>query len=217
MSKLPTEGLTFEKVWAMFQETDLKFKETAEQMKITDRKMQEVSEQQRETDRQIKETDRQMKETDRQMKETDRRFGELGNRFGELAEHLVAPGIVEKFNALGFHFTRDTENNTFRDPETGKTLAEVDIVLENGDIVIAVEVKSKPQSRDVDDHLRRMDVLRRLADLRRDSRKYRGAMAGAILTDETRDYAQKAGLYVLQQSGDTMKLNIPEGFVPREW
>ncbi|MDR2175970.1 MAG: hypothetical protein LBO82_08580, partial [Synergistaceae bacterium] len=97
----PEMGLTFEKVWAMFQESDRRMQklneETAQQMRETDRKIQEVA-------RRIEETDRQMKETGRQMKQTDVQIGKLGNRFGELAEHLVAPNIIQKFNALGFHF-----------------------------------------------------------------------------------------------------------------
>jgi len=31
-------------------------------------------------------------------------MGGLHNSFGEMAEHLVAPGIVERFNNLGYHF-----------------------------------------------------------------------------------------------------------------
>jgi hypothetical protein len=62
-----------------------------------------------------------------------------------------------------------------------------------------------------------MEFLRRNADSRGDSRKYRGAIAAAILTDQARGCALKAGFYVIEQSGDTMKLEIPEGFVPRDW
>ena len=194
MPELQKEPLTFEKIWTMFQETDKKFQAMSQ------------------------ETERLMQETTRQMKETDRKIGELGNRFGDLAEHLVAPGVVEKFNALGFRFNRDCQGAKFRDPETGRLLAEVDIHLENGDIVIAVEVKANLRvPGDVDDHLKRMEVLRRLADLRGDTRKYQGAIAAAIVVDGARRYAQKAGFYVLEQSGDTMKLDIPEDFVPREW
>jgi hypothetical protein len=196
MSDIHSEPLTFEKVWAALMEN-------REQMKETARSIKEVSERQ--------------KETDRQMKETDRKIGRLGNRFGELAEHLVAPGSMEKFNAIGFHFTRTSRNHELKDPKTGRSLAEVDIILENGDIVIAVEVKSKPDKQDVDDHIKRMGVLRRVADSKEDRRKYRGAIAGAIVSEETRGYAQTAGFYVLEQSGDTMKLEIPEGFVPRDW
>ena len=204
MPELQTEGLNFEKVWASIQENDRKLTEKFDRVAADMRRMRdEVSEQQKETDRIIKENARQI--------------GKLGNRFGELAEHLVVPGIMDKFNALGFRFSRSSLDTEFKNPETGKSLAEVDIILENGDIVIAVEVKSKPGNQDVDDHLARMDVLRRIADRRGDSRKYRGAIAGAIVKDATRGYAQKAGLYVLEQSGDTMKLDIPEGFVAREW
>jgi len=27
----------------------------------------------------------------------------------------------------------------------------------------------------------------------------------------------EAGFYPLEQSGDTMKIDLPQGFVPREW
>ncbi|GHV80406.1 hypothetical protein AGMMS49944_21970 [Spirochaetia bacterium] len=37
------EGLTFEKVWAMFKETDRKMQETAQQMKATDKRLGELS------------------------------------------------------------------------------------------------------------------------------------------------------------------------------
>jgi hypothetical protein len=238
MPELQNEPLTFEKVWAalmenreqmketdrMFREnreqmkeTDRMFRETREQMKETERQMKETDRQMQETDRQMQETDRRMKETDRRMKETDRKIGDLSNRFGEIAEHMVLPGIVEKFNNLGFHFSDASQPHKFFDSKTGRTLAEVDILLENGDIVIAVEVKAKLSRQDVDDHLARMEFLRRRADSRGDSRKYRGAVAGAIVADDARQYARKAGLYVIEQSGDTMKLEIPKGFVPRDW
>ena len=149
--------------------------------------------------------------------ETDRKIGELGNRFGELAEHLVAPGIVDKFNALGFFFHKDAQNAKYRDPVSKQILAEVDILLENGDIVIAVEVKTKLSEKDIEKHIQRMEILRRFADERGDKRKYRGALARAIVSSEAREYALNAGFYVIEQSGDTMKLEIPKDFVPREW
>ncbi|MCL2481272.1 MAG: DUF3782 domain-containing protein [Spirochaetaceae bacterium] len=189
MSELYNEPLTFEKVMAMFQETDKKFQET----------------------------DRRMKETDERMKKTDIMIGKLGNRFGELIEHLVLPGIVEKFNTLGFNFSDASQPRRIFDPKTGQLLAEIDILLENGEFVIAVEVKSKLHSKDIDEHLARMDFLHCMAESKGDKRKYYGAIAGAMITKETRAYAVKAGFYVLEQSGDTMKLDIPEGFIPREW
>ncbi|MDR0764216.1 MAG: DUF3782 domain-containing protein, partial [Synergistaceae bacterium] len=187
----PEMGLTFEKVWAMFRESDRRMRESSEEtdrkiresseetdrkIKETERLIQETAQQMRETDRQMKETDRQMKETDRQMKETDRQIGRLGNRFGELAEHLVAPNIAEKFNALGFRFTDISTGlrKIILDEGSGQKIAEFDILLENGDSTIGVEVKSKPSERDVENHLRRLEILRRHKDKTGDKRHIYG-------------------------------------------
>jgi hypothetical protein len=232
----PEMGLTFEKVWAMFQESDQRMQEsdlrmqklqklseeTTRQMRETDRKIQETAQQMRETDRKIQEVVQQMREeneeTNRKMKETDIRFGALDNRFGELAEHLVAPSIMEKFNALGFHFTDISTGR--RKIITGKdkqTIAEFDILMENGESAVGVEVKAKPSERDVKDHVRRLEIFRRHKDTIGDKRKIYGALAGAIMADSVKNFALKAGLYAITQSGDTMKIDVPEGFVPKAW
>ena len=190
-----TETLSYEKVWEIVKENSLQLKETREQMKETDRKFQETRE---------------------QMKETDRLIGKLGNRFGEMVEHLVAPGIKVKFNRLGFTFEQMSQNIEITGSD-GKLLAEIDIMLENGDFVIAVEVKSKPKDTDVDDFIRKMEVLRRRADKRNDTRKFRGAIAAAIMNENTRNKILKSGFYPIEQSGDTVMINIPDGFIPREW
>jgi len=196
------EALTFEKVWAALMEN-------REQMKETDRKMQE-------TDRQMKETDRQLKETGRYIKSLGERFGELSNRFGEMAEHLVAPNIVNKFRALGLGLERVSQNSKIV-KSSGITVAEVDLLLESNDLVVAVEVKTKPTLLDVDKHIARMETLRREADLRGDARKYRGAIAAAIMIPDVREQILASGFYAIEQSGDTMQIVIPEGFIPREW
>jgi len=151
-----------------------------------------------------------------QMKITDKKIGDLGNRFGEMVEHLVAPSIAEKFNALDFHFENISQNHVIRNSE-GKCLAEIDLLLENGDVVMAVEVKSRPNQDDVDVHIGRMEVLRKKADRRSDTRTFQGAIAGAIMSDEVRNYIHKAGFYAIEQTGDTVKITIPENFTPREW
>jgi len=187
-------GAVPEDIWALVRENSLQIKETREQ---------------------IKETGLQMKETDKQIKELKKQIGKLGNRFGELAEHLVAPNIAEKFNALGYHFDGYCSDTWFK--EDGRIIAEIDILLENDESVIAVEVKSKPLVDDVDDHVTRMENLRRYKDRHHDSRKIHGAIAGAIMPAPVREYARKKGFYVIEQTGDTVTINIPEGFIPREW
>jgi predicted AAA+ superfamily ATPase len=133
-----------------------------------------------------------------------------------LAEHLVTPNIAEKFRALGYAFTRAGPDVEFFD-RNGKALTEVDVWLENGDFVMAVEVKSRPRKRDVEDHVKRMGILRSYLDQRNDGRKLLGAIAGAIVTKELRDTIIEQGFYVIEQSGDTVKIEPPTGFEPRIW
>jgi hypothetical protein len=193
------EGLTFEKVWAMFQETDRLLKQQAQEM-----------------DRRMKETDRRIKGTDRQMKETDRKISNLGSRLGELVEEIIFPNILEKFNNLGYVFGKAAPRVRYQDPQ-GMYVAEVDILLENGDAVLAVEVKTHLTENDVRDHLQRMEKLRLYADGHGDKRKLLGAVAGGIASKEAKAFAIKNGFFVLEQSGDTVKTSVPEGFKPREW
>ena len=209
-------GASPEEIWAILREV-------AESQKETDRKFQEVAELQKEVTglhhevaELQKETKLQIQETSRQMKETDKKIGELSNRFGELAEHLVAPSIREKFNSLGFTFEEVSPNKQINDA-AGNHVAEIDLLLENSETVMVVEINAKPNDKDVKEHIKRMEVLRRRADARQDKRALLGAIAGAIMGKEMRSRILKNGFYVIEQTGDTVMINIPEGFRPRMW
>jgi hypothetical protein len=180
---------TFEKVWKMFQE------------------MRE----------QMGETDRQIKETARQMKETDKKVGELTNRFGDMVEHMVVPNLLAKFRTLGFTFEVAHKNTEIKDEKNG-IFVEVDVFLENGDKVMIVEIKATPGVRDINDHVKRMEKMRRYADLRQDKRAYLGAVAGVVMSESVKNHALKNGFFVVIPSGDTFSIIKPEGrYHVKEW
>jgi hypothetical protein len=62
-----------------------------------------------------------------------------------------------------------------------------------------------------------MEKLRGYADEHQDRRRLLGAVAGAIASEDVKGFAVKSGFFVLEQSGDTVRINVPEGFEPREW
>jgi hypothetical protein len=202
---MPTgEGLTFEKVWAMFQETDKKFQEANKRLE--------------KTERMIDKNGKQLDKTERMIIRNGRQIGGLHRSFGEIAEHLVAPGIEKRFNQLGYHFDEMApKGHKIIDKETGKVLTEIDILLENGDTIIVVEVKAKPAIQDIEHHIKRIEILRNRRHSINDKRKILGAIAGAIYEDEVKEAVREAGFFVIEQSGDTMKIDMPEGFVPREF
>ena len=225
-----------EEIWAILREAARRQEEDRERMREADRRYEEDRERMREAARQQEEDRERMrkdrermreeadrefkemrKETEKLMKENQKIIGKLGNRFGEMVEHMIVPNIKEKFNELGFFFERSQWDLKISEPGNPNTLAEIDILLENGDLTLAIEVKSKPKQGDVDDLLRKMGVLRSYANRKSDHRKFLGAIAGAIMDDSVRAYALKSGFYVVEQSGDTVRIVNPEGFKPREW
>jgi len=84
MTTVEQSPLTFQDIWRMFQETDLRFKENAHSFKETERLMKERA-----------------AETDRIVKNLSKNIGDLGNRLGEFVEHSVAPAVVRLFQAEG--------------------------------------------------------------------------------------------------------------------
>ena len=165
----------------------------------------------------IKELEKQIKETDRIVRRNGRQMGDLHRRFGQLAEHLVAPNIYKRFNELGYHFGSAFNGNYKIYDEQGTTLTEIDMLLENGETIMAVEIKSRPVLKDVNHHIKRLEILRKHKDKINDRRKIQGAIAGAIFDSEEKKAVLEAGLFVIEQSGDTMKIEVPQDFVPREF
>ncbi|MDR1485121.1 MAG: hypothetical protein LBT09_09900 [Planctomycetaceae bacterium] len=201
-------GLTFEKVWQMFQET-------AEQMKDTDRRLKETEEIVKETNRGLQETKRMMQKTDKFIKDLGKQMGGLNKSFGELAEHLVAPGMIRIFNSLGHHFYEVSRNIEIKDGND-KILTELDLLLDNDETMIVIEVKSRPRDSDIPHHIRRLEIFREhITKHKKLDKKIIGAIAGAIFDNKTKEEAVAAGFYAITQSGDTLKLDVPADFQPR--
>jgi hypothetical protein len=82
---------------------------------------------------------------------------------------------------------------------------------------MAVEIKAKTHIKDIEHHIKRLEILRAYRDKHHDTRKIQGAIAGAIFGSAEKGAAIETGFFVLEQSGDTVKMDVPDGFVPREW
>ena len=171
----------------------------------------------REAGKKQEETDRIIKETWQIVKENARIIGKLGNRYGEMIEYMVKPCLVEKFQELGFEFTEASQNRIIKDKKNN-IITEVDFTLEDGDRVMLVEIKSKPDTDDIKEHIERMEKIRTYARLHNDNRIYLGAIGGMVIDDNVKTFALKSGFYVVEPSGETFAITVPEGiYSPREW
>lgn len=210
---------------AGFAEVLASLKESGEQHKEIAREHKEIAREHKEFDRQMqeiaqehKEIAREQKENDRAIKRLNKQMGDLHRRFGDMAAHLVAPGIEARFSEMGFHIDDSVRHGREIKDGRGNILAEIDLELENGEYIIAVEIKATVRLTDVEHHIKRLEILKAHRERRGDKpKKILGAIAGAIFESAERQAVIEAGFYALVQSGDTMKMAIPPDFVPRVW
>jgi hypothetical protein len=159
------------------------------------------------------ETDRRMRETDRKLAEVGRQIGGLGNRLGEFVEGVVRPGLVRLFRERGVD-VRETHRDL--EAERNGRKAQVDLLVVNDAEVVVVEVKSKLSQRDIEEHLERLALFKELFPRYADARVF-GAMAAMVVPEKQAEFAERAGLFVIGQTGDDAVFFNSEGFEPRAW
>ncbi|GHV05277.1 hypothetical protein FACS189485_12010 [Spirochaetia bacterium] len=215
----PQMGLTFEHVWAALMEDREQLRKIEETLEEADRRTKERLE---ETHRRTEETvNRMAANIDKMSAKVDRvseNIGGVNQSMGELIETLVAARLWEKFDAYPYNFLRAYRRVELFD-DTNRKLTDVDILLTNGEYVMAVEVKRHLDAKDdVDHHLKRMDLIRQFPPNQCGGKKLLGAMAGGAVDTDVCSYAHSAGLFVLELTGDSVSLvKAPEGFAPRQW
>jgi regulator of replication initiation timing len=209
--------LNFEKVWAAFTETDRKFMETDRKFLETDRKFAETDRKHAENEKLVKEVLDGLKRMEANVNRVSRNVGGLNRSIGELVETLIAARLWEKFPEYGLK--RAYQRIPIYD-EKNILKTDVDILLVNTDICMAVEVKHKLNRKDeIDDHLKRMRLIRQYPPgLVNDRQQLLGAMAGGVVDPDVKDYAYKSGFFVLELTGESVRLiTPPQGFVPQKW
>jgi len=184
--------------------------------------MKDVALRFQETDKQIKETDKQIKETNSQIKETDKKFDrlfgkihELDRNWGKLVEALVAPSVAEQFRQhnipiIGSYQRVERQVNNQR--------IEIDILLKNKNVLIAVEVKTTLRVENVNEHISKHLMPFKTFFPEYSDHKVLGAMAYIHVEENADRYAYKKGLYVLTFSeGNIVEIKNDTHFVPNEW
>jgi hypothetical protein len=175
--------------------------------------VRELTESQKETARKSQETDRQIQETSRQIAEVSKKIGDLGNRLGEFVEGMVRPALVRLFQARGIAVHEVYPDVSI---DRGSEGLQIDLLVLNDDDAVAVEVKSKLSQADVDEHLERLSKIKRLMPRYRELRLL-GAVAAMVVPPSVARYAYRNGLFVLAQSGETVRILNDERFQPRIW
>lgn len=166
-------------------------------------------------DRMLEEDQRKHAEFKEWMKkseeETKRLRDENATKWGRLVEALCAPAALKLFKDLGIGI-----QNIYREGESIKATVngvdkmEVDVLLENCSVLVAVEVKTTCSVEDVKYFIQQMQKFRYYFP-RFGERTVYGAMAAISYKGKAVGYAQKQGLFTLKLSGeDTFTMINPE-------
>jgi len=170
-----------------------------------------------ETDRILKELSAEIKETQkitaREINAVNTSIGRLSNRLGEFVEEAVRPSAVRLFRERGIDIHEVQQSITAK--RDGEQL-EIDLLVVNNENVVVIECKSNLSVDDVNDHLERLEKVKRLLP-RYNNCKVLGAVAGMVIPDNVATYAIKKGLYVIGQNGDHLELRNEQSFTAKAW
>ncbi|MBF0343649.1 MAG: hypothetical protein HQL06_05385 [Nitrospirae bacterium] len=131
---------------------------------------------------------------ERQNRALNKRLGEISNKQGTLVEDLIAPGVIP---LISQYFKCETTYVSQRTKQKrGHKNCEVDLLLIGQDKVFMVEVKSNPDSRDVDKILAKAQTL---ADFFPNcaGKQIIPMLANIVIDRSIISYANKKGLYVV--------------------
>ena len=195
-------------------------KEWRERMEKHDEYMKKSDEEWKERmekhDEYMKKSNERMEKNDERMENLSRRFGNLTNRFGEIVEGLVSPNLCIKFRKYGFNFGNSATRYEISNGK--KVITDIDVLLEDGDSVMAVEVKTKPTIDDISRHLWRMEQMQNYPPGATRGKKVYGAIACAVIDEDVKEATFNSGFYVICQSGDNVEiLPTPDSFVAKCW
>ena len=140
--------------------------------------------------------------------------GVFATQWGKLVEALVEPGCVDQFRERGINITRSFQRAEGIDGE-GRQM-EVDVLLVDGNEVVAIEVKTNLKTNDVDEHEERLERFKSAFPEYREKTIF-GAVAALSFESGTDKYACRRGLFVLRPEKGLTRIANDRSFQPKRF
>lgn len=197
MSQRP---VTIDDIFELFRESE---RQRKEQQREFEQSLQEYR----------KTSEQEMAELKKIVAQTNKQVGGITSRWGEFVENLVRPAAVRMFLEKGIevHFTALRV-----EAQDEKGSIEIDVLAENTNEVVAIEVKSHLEVRDVKRFLITLDRFKQALP-KYQSYKLYGAIAGIKVDERADEYATQEGLFLIKPSGDTVAIANGQDFVAKTW
>ena len=208
----------FHEIRELFKENEKRFKENEKRFKETDRALEARF---KETDRvleaRFKETDRvleaRFKETSAEVSRAVQAVNDLTGKWGRFVEGLIVPAAERLFREKGIEI--NTVYQRVKKRQHGEEM-EIDILAIDGEYAVLIEAKSTLKVADVDDYIEKLQAFKRFFP-EYAAKKVVGAVGGIVINENADKYAYKKGLYVIAESGDTVKILNDAKFEHHLW
>jgi len=198
-----SQPITLDDIFALFRESEQQRKEYQQN---AEREMDRLREQSDRTDQQIEKLIAQVAQTSKQV-------GGLTSRWGEFVENLIKPAAARLFQEKGIEVHLTALRVTGQD-EQGSI--EIDILVENTTEVVAIEVKSHLEIRDVKKFLQTLERFKKAFPKHKNDKLY-GAVTGIKIDERVNEYAIQEGLFLIQPAGDSVIIANGKDFKPKIW
>lgn len=216
-----SDPVTIQDIYDLFRRSQAEFDRRAaeadrratEAAAEADRRAAEAAQRSAEADRRAAEADRRLARLERIAANTSREVAGLTTRWGQFVENLVEPAVIRLFQARGIDVQETARRMQSKRP--GAQM-EIDIFAVNGDVAVAIEVKSRLAQRDVDDFVEKLGRFRQAFPHYGEYRIF-GAVAGIEIDAGVDRYAYQRGLYVIKQTGETVSIANDGAFQPVAW
>jgi hypothetical protein len=209
-----SQPITLDDIFALFRESEQERKEyqrtsqqTFEQYRQTAER--EMAELRKQSDR----TDQQIANLAVQVAQTNKQVGGLTSRWGEFVENLIKPAAARLFQEKGIDVHLTALRVTGQDQQGS---IEIDILVENTTEVVAIEVKSHLEVRDVKRFLQTLERFKKAFPKHKNDKLY-GAVAGIKIDERVNEYAIQEGLFLIQPTGDSVIIANSHDFKPIAW
>jgi hypothetical protein len=181
------EKLSFEKVWAMFQETDRKFQET----------------------------DREIKETSQLLKEVTKNLGGLGNTLGSMSEGLIYSSI-EKELYNKFKVDTVAPNIKSKKGDENIQIDALAYSNGKRNEVYILEIKTILNEKAIEQLTNIMEKFPKFFTELSHKKRY-GIIAAINTSEEMKEKVYNAGFFLANVENNIFKIDIPKGYKPKAW
>lgn len=208
------DSVTLDDIYALFQrsqeEADRRFAESDRRAANFDRQMAESK---AEFDRRAAEAEKRLARAEAIAAQANQAVNNLSSRWGRFVENIVAPAALRLFREQGMAVQEVYQR--VRSARGNRNL-EIDILLVDDDVAVAIEVKSRLTQDDIRQVLRSLEQFKIAFPHYANYRLY-GAVAAIEIDKDVDTYAYNQRLFVIQQSGDSVAISNAPNFVPRTW